>query len=67
MSISVFAILHMSVITQSGAFALIIAVRKGKTEVVTELVKAGANVDMQTEVRSSVYTLVVHNLRTLVY
>ena len=36
--------------TQDGWSALIWAARKGKTEVVVELVKAGANVDMQTEV-----------------
>ena len=40
-------ILHMSVITQRGDSALMEAARKGKTEVVVELVKAGANVDMQ--------------------
>ena len=43
-------ILHMSVITQDGRSALMWAAMKGKTEVVVELVKAGANVDMQNEV-----------------
>ena len=43
-------ILHMSVITQYGDSALMEAARKGKTEVVVELVKAGANVDMQNTV-----------------
>ena len=43
-------ILHMSVITQVGESALTLAAREGKTEVVVELVKAGANVDLQTEV-----------------
>ena len=43
-------ILHMSVITQRGWSALMWAARGGKTEVVVELVKAGANVDMQSEV-----------------
>ena len=37
----------MSVITQGGFSALMIAAMKGKTEVVAELVKSGANVDMQ--------------------
>ena len=40
----------MSVITQWGDSALIEAARVGKTEVVVELVKAGANVDMQNKV-----------------
>ena len=43
-------ILHMSVITQSGDSALMTAARNGKTEAVVELVKAGANVDMQDKV-----------------
>ena len=43
-------ILHMSVITQGGDSALMIAAREGKTEVVVQLVKAGANVDMQNRV-----------------
>ena len=40
----------MSVITQEGVSVLMEAARAGKTEVVVELVKAGANVDMQNEV-----------------
>ena len=43
-------ILHMSVITQWGDTALMVAAREGKNEVVMELVKAGANVDMQNRV-----------------
>ena len=50
MSISVCVMLHMSLITQDGIFALMVAARKGETKVVVELVKAGANVDMQTKV-----------------
>ena len=49
-SISVCVILHMSVITQEGVFALMLAAMEGRTEVVVELVKAGANVDMQIKV-----------------
>ena len=49
-SISVCVILHVCVITQDGDSALIRAAVKGKTEVVIELVKAGANVDKQNEV-----------------
>ena len=41
---------HVSVITQDGESALMRAVREGNTEVVVELVKAGANVDMQDRV-----------------
>ena len=48
-------ILHMSVITQNGRPALIWAARWGKTEVVVELVKAGANVDMQDNVCQYIY------------
>ena len=43
-------ILHMSVITQGGDTALMLAASDGKTESVVELVKAGANVDMQDKV-----------------
>ena len=43
-------ILHISVITQNGYSALMLAAGEGKTEVCVELVKAGANVDMQSEV-----------------
>ena len=48
-------ILHMSVITQWGDSALMWAAREGKTEVVVELVKARANVDIQNEVCSNQY------------
>ena len=40
-------ILHMSVITQVGESALMDAARWGMTEVVVELVKAGANLNLQ--------------------
>ena len=49
-SMSVCVILHMSAITQDGWSALMWAAMRGETEVVVELVKAGANVDMQSEV-----------------
>ena len=44
-------ILHMSVITQVGISALMEAAIRGETEVVVELVKAGANVDQHSDVR----------------
>ena len=53
-------ILHMSDITQEGWSALMWAADKGKTEVVVELLKAGANVDMQSEVCQYIY--VVHDV-----
>ena len=40
-------ILHMSVITQYGWSALMYAARGGRTEVVVELVKAEANLNLQ--------------------
>ena len=43
-------ILHMSVITQDGYSALICAALKGHTEMVVELVKAKANLDLQNKV-----------------
>ena len=48
-------ILHMSVVTQDGWSALIVAAMRGKTEMVVHLVKAGANVDMQDEVCQYIY------------
>ena len=59
-------ILHMSVVIQDGYSPVMLAAMKGETEVVVELVKAGANVDMQNEVRTYVNTFVVHNVHTLV-
>ena len=50
-------ILHMSVITQDGYSALMGAAGWDKTEVVVELVKAGANVDMRDNV---CYYLILH-------
>ena len=40
----------MSVITQYGDSALIVAASNGHTEVVVELVKAKANLDLQNKV-----------------
>ena len=40
----------MSVITQDGYTALILAAANGHTEVVVELVKAKANLDLQNKV-----------------
>ena len=42
--------LHMSVITQDGDTALMRAAREGRTEVVSLLLKAGANIHLQNEV-----------------
>ena len=42
--------LHMSVITQDGESALMMAVGEGRTEVVSLLLKAGANIDLQNNV-----------------
>ena len=53
-------ILHVSVITQDGESALMVAAREGKTEVVVELVEAGANVDMQTQVCQYMYIMYIH-------
>ena len=48
-----------SVITQSGETVLMIAVSEGRTEVVVELVKAKANLDLQNNVcHYSVYTCI---------
>ena len=42
--------LHVSIITQSGDSLLVLAVRSGRTEVVSLLVEAGAALDLQNEV-----------------
>ena len=42
--------LHMSVITQDGESALMLAASEGRTEVVSLLVKAGAALDLQDQV-----------------
>ena len=54
-------ILHMSVITQVGRSALMDAARWGRTEVVVELVKAGANLNLQNIVCQ--YRGFVHDVR----
>ena len=43
--------LHMSVITQNGNSALMMAARKGRTEVVSLLLEAGANIHIQNKVK----------------
>ena len=48
--------LHMSVITQDGRSALYWAAFKGYTEIVQQLVKAGANLDLQNKVCQYVET-----------
>ena len=52
--------LHMSVITQNGDTALMMAVRGwGRTEVVSLLLEAGANTDLQNEVHVGVHVQMV--------
>ena len=46
----IYVSLYMSVITQDGDSALIKAAREGRTEVVSLLVKAGANIHLQNKV-----------------
>ena len=46
--------LHMSVITQRGESVLMMAAGWGRTEVVSQLLKAGANTDLQNKVYMSV-------------
>ena len=41
----------MSAITQDGDTALMMAAREGRTEVVSLLLKAGANTDLQNKVK----------------
>ena len=43
-------LLTLSVTAQDGDTALILAARWGRTDVVVELVRGGANLDMQDEV-----------------
>ena len=52
--------LHMSVITQSGNSALYWAAFKGYAEIIQQLVKAGANLDLQNKVCQYVETHDVH-------
>ena len=42
--------LHMSVITQDGDTALMLAAREGMTDVVSMLLEAGANIELQDKV-----------------
>ena len=57
-------ILHMSVITQWGDSALMWAAMGGKTEVVVELVKAGANVDVQDDVCQYTLRIYMYSIQT---
>ena len=47
----IYVSLHMSVITQDGDSPLMAAVKEGRTEVVSLLLKAGANIDLQNETK----------------
>ena len=42
--------LHMSIISQDGWSALMCAASEGHTEVITQLLEAGANTDLQDKV-----------------
>ena len=44
----------MSVITQDGDFVLMMALRKGRTEVVSQLLEAGVNIHLQNKVKMSI-------------
>ena len=44
-----------SLVTQKGWSALMMSAKVGRTDVVVELVKAGANVDMQEKVYMSLH------------
>ena len=50
MWVSLFIILHMSVITQDGDSALLKVAYYRRTEIVKELIKAKANLDLQNKV-----------------
>ena len=39
--------IHMCIISQHGLSALMYAARKGQTEVITQLLEAGANIDLK--------------------
>ena len=45
-----YVILHTSVITQEGYSPLMVAAKGGRTEVVVELVKSGADLNLQNKV-----------------
>ena len=53
--------LTMSVITQHGYTSLMFAADKGKTEVVSLLLEAGANIDLQNEVAFCDFSAVAIN------
>ena len=54
--------LHMSVITQNGDTALMTAVREGRTEVVSLLLEAGANIHLQNKVKGRFYAEFAANI-----
>ena len=51
--------LHMSVNTQNGDSVLMLAAQEGRTEVVSQLLEAGANTDLQNKVHVNVHVKVV--------
>ena len=55
--------IHMSIITQyNGRTALMWASRDGKTEIVDQLINAGATLDLQDHVCISCYVVVSHDV-----
>ena len=56
-TVSAHNIQYMSPITQDGMSALHLAVVMGRTDVVVELVKNGANLNLQDEVCHGIYTI----------
>ena len=54
-----YVILHMSVIAQYGYTALMVAAEEGMTEAVVELVKCGADPNLQNEVCHMLHTTCV--------
>ena len=62
MNVIVCVILHMSVITQSGWFALMRAASDGQTETVVELVKAGADLNLQSNVCHNILHVMLYGV-----
>ena len=53
------SVCYLSVITQYGYSPLVLAAKKGRTEAVVELVKSGADLNLQTKVCHMLHTTCV--------